>query len=254
MQLWTKEHALTLLPAVALMLILAFFMRKWLLNKPLKTRMIPFQILTVILLLLEVGKQGLSLYRGYDLYCLPFHYCSLFIFVLPVMAFYRGKHQEVVTTITTSICAAVFALMLIYPNLIYGDGSVRAYWQDFFSFHTVTFHNIVVLQCILIFALDLHTPGKPLKLRPIIWFMILFSAVSATMAHLLRTNYANFYTCNVPLLETVRLAVESVLGVVVAKLVYIAILTALNVFFTMGAYRLHSLLWQLMTKKKTPVS
>ena len=86
MQLWTKEHALTLLPAIALMLIAAFFLRKWLINKPLKTRMIPFQILTVILLLLEVGKQGLSLYQGYDLYCLPFHYCSLFIFALPAMA------------------------------------------------------------------------------------------------------------------------------------------------------------------------
>ncbi len=253
MQLWTKEHAQTLLPAIGVMLILAFFMRKWLGGRSRKIRMIPFQILTVILLLLEAGKQGLSLYQGYDLYCLPFHYCSLFIFALPAMAFYRGKHKETVTTMTTSICAGVFALMLIYPNLIYGDGSVRSFFENYFSFHTVVFHNIVVLQCILIFALDLHIPEKPIKSRPVIWFMIVFSLVAAAMAHLLKTNYANFYTCNVPILETVRLAVESVLGVVVAKLVYIAILTALNVFFTLGAYKLYCLLWTAVSRKKTAV-
>ena len=51
-------------------------------------------VLAVILLLLEVGKQTLSIMRGYSLYHIPLHYCSLFIFMLPVMAFYRGKHMD----------------------------------------------------------------------------------------------------------------------------------------------------------------
>ena len=99
MQLWTLDHAKTLLPAVAVMLLIALGLRIWLGKKSLKVRMIPLQIATCVLLLLEVGKQVLSLQRGYDLYHLPFHYCSLFLFVMPVMAFYRGKYRQQVNAV-----------------------------------------------------------------------------------------------------------------------------------------------------------
>ena len=64
MQLWTKEHALTLIPAIIIMLLLGLLARKTLGNKSRKIRMIPLQIIAVLLLLLEVGKQAVSLYRG----------------------------------------------------------------------------------------------------------------------------------------------------------------------------------------------
>lgn len=250
MELWTKEHAVTLIPAVAVMLILGIILRKALGEKDLKIRMIPFQILTCILLLLEAGKQILSLKQGYDLYHLPFHFCSLFIFALPAMSFYKGKHRNTVSAITTALCASVFLLMLIYPNLIYSGAAVTEFFTNFFSFHTVAFHNIVMLECVLILALQLHIPeekGEPMK---IVWFIIVFCVVSATMAHLLKTNYANYYTCNIPVLETVRLAVAGVLGNVVAKLLYILIVSLLNVGFVLGCYWLYRLL--LRVKIKTP--
>ena len=87
MELWTPEHTRTLLPAFGAMLAVAFALRLWLRKKPHAVRMIPVQIIAVILILLEIGKQGLSLKQGYDLYCLPFHFCSLFIFTMPAMAF-----------------------------------------------------------------------------------------------------------------------------------------------------------------------
>jgi acid phosphatase family membrane protein YuiD len=58
MQLWTKEHAVTLIPAIVVMLLLGWLCRKTLGNKSLKIRMIPIQIIAVLLLLLEVGKQA----------------------------------------------------------------------------------------------------------------------------------------------------------------------------------------------------
>ena len=113
MGLWTPEHAATLLPAVVVMIAISLLLRKWLINKSFETRMIPVKVIAVLLLLLELGKQAVSISRGYDLYHLPFHFCSLFLFMMPAMAFYRGKHQEKVFAITTSLCASCTLLMLI---------------------------------------------------------------------------------------------------------------------------------------------
>ena len=116
MQLWTKEHALAILPSLAVMLLLCVVFRITLGKKSLEIRMIPFKIVAILVVLLEIGKQVLSFQRGYDLYHIPLHYCSLFIFMLPIMAFYRGKHQDKVGGITAAICSAVFIMMLIYPT------------------------------------------------------------------------------------------------------------------------------------------
>lgn len=238
MQLWTPEHVKTLLPAVAVMILLAWGLRIWLGKKPLKVRMIPLQIATCVLLLLELGKQVLSLQRGYDLYHLPFHYCSLFIFAMPLMAFYRGKYRQQVNAVSASICAAMFLLLMIYPNLIYSATNIKEFFTNYFSFHTVAYHNLVVFLLMLIVALELYTPGEKKERMAMFMAMAIFCVVAASMAHILKTNYANYYSCNIPILETVRLAVANAIGEVVAKIVYILILSTLNILFTWGAYSL----------------
>lgn len=245
MELWTYEHAITLLPALAAMLVIGLVLRLTIGGKPLKIRMIPFQVLACILLALEVGKQVTSIIDGYDLYRLPFHFCSLFIFMLPIMSFYKGKHRETVTAITTAICAALFALMLIYPNLIYGAGNIRDYFDGFIDFHTVTFHNIVMLEFVLIVALRLHEPDKKRDIKSAIIFTLYFCAVSATMAQILKTNYANFHSCNIPVFEEIRLSMADVIGAVPVQIIYILILTVLNVLFVVGSYMLYTFLYRL---------
>ena len=250
MELWTKQHAVTLIPSVIVMMLLTFLLRRWLGGKSHKIRMIPIQVIAVILLLLEAGKQGTSLYRGYDLYCLPFHFCSLFIFVLPAMAFYTGKYKEKVYAVAAALCASVFALMLIYPNLIYSAWDVEHYFDEYMAFHTVTFHNLVRLAFLLIPALQLHTPQPKGEVKAVLWFITGFCTVSASMAHLLKTNYANYYTCNIPVLETVRLAVQEAVGTLPATLLYIAIVSALNLVFVYGAYWLYRLLHKMFKKQE----
>ena len=103
MGLWTYEHAVTLLPAVVVMALLSFGLRLLLKNKSRTVRMIPVQVVTVILLLMEVGKQALSFKQGYDLYCIPLHFCSLFLYVMPVFSFYKGTYSRTVGVITASM-------------------------------------------------------------------------------------------------------------------------------------------------------
>ena len=70
MELWTRQHAVTLLPSLAVMLLLAVGLKLWLGKKSFRVRMIPIQIIAVLLVLLEIGKQALSLKQGYDLHCI----------------------------------------------------------------------------------------------------------------------------------------------------------------------------------------
>ena len=126
MQLWTSEHVATLLPATIVMLALAVVLRLLMGKKSQTVRMIPIQVIAVLLVLLEIGKQAISFSRGYDLYHLPFHFCSLFIFMLPLMAFYKGKHHQAVRGITSGLCMSVLVLLLIYPDLIYSAGNIQA--------------------------------------------------------------------------------------------------------------------------------
>lgn len=252
MELWTPAHGQTLPPALAGMVLLTVLLAALVKRRP-HLRMLPLQILSCLLLLLELGKQGLSLWRGYDLYHLPFHFCSLFIFVLPFMAFYRGKHTAVVRSVTTALCGAVFLLMLIYPNLIYGAGSIRDFFQDYFSFHTVAFHNLVMLAFLLILALGLFQPTPKADRKAVTLFTFGFCAIAATMSQLLKTNYANFYTCNIPVLETLRGSVQEVLGYGLTQLLYVLIVAALHILFVRMCYELSRLTHSLLNKTKQPV-
>ena len=249
MGLWTPEHAKTLLPALAVMFVVAWILRRVLGHKELKVRMIPFQILACVLLALEIGKQGVSLWRGYDLYHLPFHFCSLFIFSVPLAAFYKGKHRESVFAVTTAWTASLFLLMLIYPNLIYSAGNINAFFTDYMSLHTVAFHNIVMLEFLLIIALNLHTPQPKGEVKKAMLATTVFCVVSATMAQLLKTNYANYYSCNIPVFEVIRTDLQAVLGAALTQLIYILIVSALNLLFVLMSYWVYRLIRKILCKK-----
>lgn len=251
MELWTQQHKLQLIPSLIIMVILGVLLRILIGKKDLRIRMIPFQFLACVILLLEIGKQWVSLANGYDLYHLPFHFCSLFIFMLPAMSFYKGKHQNTVTAITAAITAAMFLLMIIYPNLIYGAWNIENYFKGYLDFHTVTFHNVVMMEFLLIVFLDLHDPAPKGEVRSCIWFTSGFCAVSASMAHILKTNYANYYSCNIPPLEEVRQSIQGVIGVVPTQIIYVLIVSALNIFFVIGAYWFYRLARRLLSKKET---
>lgn len=248
MSLWTAAHAKTILPALVLMLGSSLLLRRLLKDKPMKLRMIPVQIITVLLLLLEVGKQVFSFVNGYDLYHIPLHICSLFIFVMPAMAFYRGKHIHSVRAVSAALCTAVFALMMIYPNLIYSADNIKNFFRGYLDFHTVAFHNLIMLLFMLLLALELCGCEKG-KGGAVVGFTVCYCAVAASAAHLLKTNYANFYSCNIPPLEDLRLKVTGALGRVPTQLLYVLIVSALTVGFILGAYQLYRLIGQWIGQK-----
>ena len=239
MELWTKEHFCQLVPSVIVMIIIALVLNKFIGNKPLKIRMIPFQILAVLLFISEIGKQVISFSRGYNLYHIPLHVCSLFIPLIPLMAFYNGKHKEAVRTITCSVTMALMMFMAIYPNLIYGSWNITNFFNDYFDFHTVFYHNVVIFEFILIIVLRLHHIGEGKHVRNMALLGVGFSAVAGTMSQILKTNYANFYTCNIGPINDFVNTIKDALGYTVGQTIYVIILGILHVLFFIGCYYLY---------------
>ena len=243
MELWSPAHIRTLLPSIGVMLILCVLFRLWLGKKPRRIRMIPLQVIAVALLVLEIFKQTISASRGYDLYHIPLHFCSLFLFAIPLMAFYRGKHAGVISTLGTIFCGSAVLLMTIYPALIYSAGNIEAYFSEFMSFHTVTFHTLVYFAFLLILALQLYGEFGRRERKVTLVAITVYSVVAATMAQLLKTNFTNMYHCNVPPIENLRQTLIASWGYAPAQLLYVGVLTVGHILFLWGLFALCMPAW-----------
>lgn len=249
MNLWTKEHALSLIPAILVMLIITIILRIFLIKKSLKVRMIPFQIITIILLTIEVGKQIYSIvHYGYDLYHIPLHFCSLFLFVMPFMSFYNGKYKEEARTVCCTTMTALLMFMLIYPDLIYSADNIKNFFKGYIDFHTVFFHNIVLFAFFIMIGLDLHKPTKNKKeVLAVTIFIVAYVLVASIMSQVIKVNFSNFYHCNVGPIASLIENLKASCGNVLIQTLYVVVLGILHVLFVLAMYYLFRLIIRIKT-------
>jgi hypothetical protein len=105
-----------------------------------------------------------------------------------------------------------------------------------------------MLLFLLIPALDLHEPAPKGEPKKVLLFILGFCVISASMAHLLQTNFNNFYVCNIAPLEALRLSVEGALGRTAAAIFYVLIVTVMDLSFVTGSYWFYRLIRKLLTK------
>jgi hypothetical protein len=167
------------------------------------------------------------------------------------MAFYRGKNQDKIFSVGSAYLTSIFIFMVVYPDLIYSSGNVKEFFTSYMSFHTVFFHNLVLFTLILIFGLRLHEPKEKQNLSVFLGTLI-FCVVSASMAQILKTNFNNFYQCNIPPLESLRMAIQNSIGYAGAQIIYVLVVIILDhgfVFMSYYAYRLAHYIQKLIIKK-----
>lgn len=250
MQLYTKTHAITLLPTFAVMILAAILIARFLGNKEEKYRMIPIQIIAVIIIVIEIIKQVQSLVEGYDLYFIPLHFCSLFIFFIPLFAFYKGKGKEYIRSFAVIASAMMSVFLLVYPDLIYSAGNVLNMGKEFLSFHTVVFHNLVLFAFVLIIALKLYNFNAKRDIKVILIGFSIYCVVAASMAQILKTNYNNFYTCNIGPIANFVETVKDKIGYVAGQTLYVSIVIVLDMLFAFISYGVLRLITRIREIKR----
>lgn len=241
---WTIEHALTLIPATVIFIIFAIWLGNKLRYKSEKIRLIPIHIISGLLVILEIIKQVKSVSNGYDLYHLPLHFCGMFVFLFPAFSLCRGKSEYVARLLTTISGLMMIGVMTIMPNVVYGDDDIINFFTSFWAFHTVIFHNIVLLGILLIFTLNLFKPRYQNDYKIVFISYTIYCLVVAPISLTLEINYNNFHSCAVPLIENWRLAWIDTMGYF-GQILYTGCAIILTISFGLFIYYIYTKLIKL---------
>ena len=255
---WSQFRAYTLIPVFIFIILSSYLISYLLKDKDDKVRMLPIKIVTIILLVLEVIKQTLSIIlRGYDLYHIPLHFCSLFLYFLPIASFYNGKHKDVFRTLGAVISTCLFLFMSIYPLLIYPDGDIYGIkeflggnLERFFQFHSVVFHNIALYPFFFFAFNKVLNHDKKKDIKAIIIAFVIYSVIAGTLANLIDTNFNNFKSCNADFLENVRVAMVDKIGVF-GQVIYVLMIGVGTVIVPLLAYLILKLFEKLSENVNT---
>lgn len=236
--MWTKLHFITMIPTFIILAIATFFIWKWLKDKDEKTKLIPIQIIAGLIVILEIIKQidAAMAPGGYRIKALPLYYCSLFLYLYPIFAFYTGKHKNAIRNLTLCSGTALIALMLIMPNQIYSLANLQTFFTYYDSFHTVAFHNLVVFGTFLILALNLYEINPNRDYLYVSLFYLTYCVIVAPISNLLKKNFHFFYSNPVSFVENLRQLWISNLGYFCGQTCYVLTTTVLTISFSMAMY------------------
>ncbi|MBO4666714.1 MAG: YwaF family protein [Bacilli bacterium] len=252
---WSRFRAYTLIPVFLFIILSSYFLYKALKNKDEKTRMIPIVVVTIVLLVLEFFKQLLSIIRGYDLYHIPLHFCSLFLYFLPLASFYKGKYKDVFRTLAGVISTCLFLFMAIYPLLIYPDNDVNLMKEffrgddiyRFFQFHSVIFHNFALFSFFFFAFSNVAKHDTKRDIKVIIIAFLIYSVIAGTLANVIDTNFNNFRHCNADFLENVRLSLVNGMGAF-GQVIYVIMISIGTIIVPILAYLFLKLFEKLFNK------
>ena len=196
---WTSSQK-SILP-LSLIIIIAITIAVTLLlkNKSHKIKNIPFIIIAVFLLVLEIIKQYLSL-PDYSLWNIPLHFCSTFMIWYSIASFFKGKISSIGYIMATLFGFLFLALFYINPGSIIGS-STDNILASYSTFHTFIYHHCIILFTLLAITLKKFNP----KYSQIKWVIIIYSiyaAIAILFANLLQVNFTNLIESNIPFMQS----------------------------------------------------
>lgn len=205
---YTKDEFLVLGISLAVMILSAIFLGVLLKNKSEKIKQIPFIVITILIIALELIKQIRAIINGYDMWTFPMHFCSTYFVWFALANFTKGKFKKAMQTVAIMSSFYLFALFYFNPVSIIGDACKNIFYS-FSTFHTFIFHHLVLYYFILSVAL------KQIKLEKshiYYWLvsMLIYYCLANVFAHSFNVNYMNILTSNIGFMENLRLSIGQV--------------------------------------------
>ena len=199
---WTKSEGVVLPIALAVCLVLAVVISVLTAKKSEKIRRIPLMILAIVVFGLEIAKQTLSARGGYNLWSIPLHFCSLFLYFFPLAGFFGGKVGQFGRTMTFT-CGSFFLLLFYFnPSTVIGSACDNIF-GSFSAFHTFTYHHIIILFYLIMVMSRLYHPSKKDFLYVFVGISV-YAVVAISMAHILNVNFCNILRSNISFMEALR--------------------------------------------------
>lgn len=201
---WSKTDAILIPLMLAVFIVVALVLRFLLRNKGQFIKKIPLQIITLVVVVIEVAKQ--IYYHNnseFTYYVLPIHFCSLFMVLMPLSQFCGNKAGSFFKPMTFVYSSLVFILVLANPNALIGQ-STSDIFGSFHNIHTFIFHFSVIAYFIFSIALGDYQP-KLKHCMNVSFGIVIYAAYAIPCAYHLQTNYVNILYCYFEPLEKFRL-------------------------------------------------
>ena len=109
---YTKAELVVLSVSLLVIIGISVALRCVLKNKSEKAKQIPFFVITIILLVLEVIKQVLAMQGGYSIGALPMHFCSTYFVWFSLANFTKGKLRTAMQTV--AFVATIYFVLLFF--------------------------------------------------------------------------------------------------------------------------------------------
>lgn len=223
---WSKYDAIFLPVTFLLMICTGALLRLILRGKKPYIRQIPLVVLSLIIIPLEISKQVyFNFLAEYNYYVLPLHFCSLFIFIMPLSQCLGNTAAKIFKGPTFVYSFLVLALVLVHPRALLGN-STRAPFASFHNFHAFFYHMVVIAYFIFSLWLTDYVPNLTDGIN-ITAGVAVYATYAVPFAFKLETNYVNILYSNFKPLENFRLWAGQVWYDVVLFLVAVTALSAI---------------------------
>lgn len=228
---------------VALVVLLAVLLR----HRSEQVRGIPTAIVAAALLFIEVLKQRWNILGEFDYYMLPFHYCSLFLVVIPLGELLGRWGRRIFRPIATYMTFIVSCGIYLFPNAILGS-ACETVGTEFYGTHSFVFHHLVVLYFLLVVALRLYRPNMN-DILHVGMVGTVYLSFALPLTYLFDKNYCNLLESALPILEEFRLA-EGQVAYTVAIALFLTLGSMIVSLLYFGAYKLITLCFCRKNSKK----
>lgn len=205
MFIWSKSDKIALPIAIAVVFLLAIIFRLTLKNKRNSIKTLPLKTLAVMGVVLEIAKQIYFIFIAdvYIKYALPFHFCTLILITLPLAQFLPNKISKYLKAPAVIFSLLVFLLVLIHPSSMIGNATANL--LKFTSFHTFTFHFVVVAYGVFSIFLEDYAPSLK-HFWTLIGYVAFYASYGVPMAFTFNSNYIKILSAKeIPFLEQFRL-------------------------------------------------
>jgi len=209
-------------------------------DKSLKTRTIPLKVITVIIVVLEIIKQIRELVVGYNLFAIPLHFCSLFVFLYPLACFSKGRFKGYAQTTATIFSLMVGIAYIFNPKLMIQDAG-QTFFSRFGSFHTVVFHMLVYAYAVFSLFLNVYEAKIGRDMLVVGVSISIYWVIAIVASYSIGVNFNNVLKSGFPPFETFRQTY--------GNLPYLILIIPLFIMYGLANVYLYHLLNGLVNKR-----
>lgn len=173
--------------AVTVVFIVLFL---WLSLRPSVNRKVILRMSALFLIALELFKYTYTLASDGSIgaYMYPFNLCSFSLYVMPIVAFGKGKFARFMTPFTYAVGLLAGLLVLLYPSNVLGNSDQWFPVTEVLPFHSFIYHGNMIFFSIYLAMSKSYVP-KFMDFTKALFVLLLSAAFANVLNFILDTDY-----------------------------------------------------------------